>query len=105
MPRAPWYEESPERLDWELQRFADFGIAAETDIENGILEMRCEADLQGSVVPVRIMFPIDYPDKAPELYGPEETLSRHQGLSGNFCVLEDPQNDWSPERSAAELVG
>jgi molybdopterin/thiamine biosynthesis adenylyltransferase len=105
MAVVPWHEELPERAKWELDRFADYGLVPQSRVtEAGLLEITCDVEFQGTTIPVQVLFPLDYPDKAPEVNGPPGLLRRHQGLGGNFCVLEDSANDWSPERCAAELV-
>ena len=54
---------------------------------------------------MRVVFPFDYPDVEPTVYGPEDLLPRHQNRrSGNFCLLEEPAADWWPGMAAAQLV-
>lgn len=54
---------------------------------------------------IEVVFPFEYPDEAPTVYGPPGLLDRHQQpRSGNFCLAEDPDHDWWPGMAAAELI-
>jgi len=99
-----WYDRSPERREWELGEFAALGLKAVERIEDGQLVVDTDLTFRGEPVAIAVKYPVDYPDFPPQLFGPPGLLDRHQSGSGNLCVLEDPDNDWWPGWSAAELV-
>jgi molybdopterin/thiamine biosynthesis adenylyltransferase len=104
-PRKPWYEAQSERLEWELAQFSYFDLPAEQSIDDtGELTIETSLEFKEETVPIRVVFPFDYPDVEPTFYGPA-LLSRHQNRRrGNFCLLEEPAADWWPGMAAAELV-
>lgn len=103
--KPEWYERSPERRDWELGEFEALGLPASERIdEYGRLCVDTELAFRGKPIPIVVRYPNDYPDFPPKLFGPHGLFDRHQNGSGNLCVLEDPENDWWPGWSAAELV-
>ncbi len=60
---------------------------------------------EGEDISVEVVFPFDYPDQAPTVFGPPGLLKRHQvRTSGNFCLLDDVDADWWPGWPAAHLV-
>ena len=103
--RPPWYERWPERRTWELREFEALGLpAVERLDDDGELCVGTELTFRGEAVAIEVRYPHDYPDFPPGLFGPPELLDRHQNKYGNLCVLADPENDWWPAWSAAELV-
>jgi molybdopterin/thiamine biosynthesis adenylyltransferase len=101
-----WYEALPERLEWELAEFAARGLPAEQyETSGGRLAIRTELTFEGRPVEISVVFPFDYPDVEPTVYGPPELLPRHQNRrAGNFCLLENPAVDWWPTMGSAQLV-
>lgn len=102
----PWFERHPERRVWELAEFARRELSAEEFVINGILVVKTSMSFQGEDVEIQVVFPDEYPDVPPVVYGPP-LLGRHQVLGprcGNFCLLEEPDTEWWPAMSAAELV-
>jgi len=60
---------------------------------------------KGEAVAIEIVYPFDFPDEAPTVFGPPDLLDRHQhSTSGNFCLLENSDADWWPGWPAAHLV-
>lgn len=103
--RAPWYEAQPDRLAWELEQFADRGLPASVDHSGVDLVVATAVTVAGETHALKVVFPFDYPDVEPTVFGPEDLLDRHQNRrSGNFCLLEDPRLDWWPTMSAAAIV-
>jgi ubiquitin-protein ligase len=105
--RTPWYEAHPERVEWELERLRD-DTQVTVDSErrqDGVYSVWTTLTFRGDDLPVQIDFPRDFPDAAPGIRCERLILDRHQERVGmNFCLLEDPNIDWNPRRSAAELV-
>jgi molybdopterin/thiamine biosynthesis adenylyltransferase/ubiquitin-protein ligase len=105
--RTPWYEAQPERVEWELERLrGDAGVAVESERrQDGVYSVATTLTFGGENLPVQIHFPRDYPDAPPSICAEHLVLDRHQErVSLNFCLLDNPDTDWSPGRSAAELV-
>jgi len=68
------------------------------------LVVETELPFRGGLLPLSVVYPFDYPDVAPTIFG-RSVLPRHQQpASGNFCVLEDSDRDWRPWWPAAKLV-
>jgi molybdopterin/thiamine biosynthesis adenylyltransferase len=101
-----WYEALPERLEWEFAEFAARSLPVERyETSGGALGIKTELQFDGQPVEIRVVFPSDYPDVEPTVYGPPALLPRHQNRrSGNFCLLETPSLDWWPTMSSAQLV-
>lgn len=104
--RKEWYEAQPERRTWELAEFAARDLPAEDYLcSSGRLAIKTSLPFRGEDTEIRVVFPFDYPDVEPTVYGPEDLLPRHQNRrSGNFCLLEEPAADWWPGMAAAQLV-
>jgi molybdopterin/thiamine biosynthesis adenylyltransferase len=104
LPR--WYEALPERLEWELAQFVERGLPAERfDAVAGKLGIHTELSFGGEPVQIDVVFPYDYPEVEPTVYGPPALLPRHQNRrSGNFCLLANPALEWWPTMSAAQLI-
>lgn len=105
-PRRPWFEARPDRLAWELAQFDDRGLPArQYETESGQLGIETALPFRGEAIQIRVVFPFDYPDVEPHVFGPKDLLARHQNRRhGNFCLLEDPAADWWPGMYAAELI-
>jgi molybdopterin/thiamine biosynthesis adenylyltransferase len=105
--RQTWYEREPERLAWELDEFARNGLKAEVSHdEEQHLVVETEVIFCGEPVGVRVQYSHGHPYFAPTVFGDARLLDRHQDpVTLNYCLLEDPRNDWHPSRSAGRLVG
>jgi molybdopterin/thiamine biosynthesis adenylyltransferase len=107
---TPWFEREPELLEWELQRFREWGIAVELDQDHlavGQVVLRCATNLAGKPVQIEVRYPSEYPELPPQIFGPPGLLERHQHrFGGNFCLLVRPLDDWpAKEWGAADLLG
>lgn len=101
-----WFDASPERLEWELADFAARGLPAQAEARSdGRMVITTALPFEGSPIDIQVVFPHEYPDVEPTVFGPPALIGRHQTRrAGNFCLLEDPTLDWWPTMSAAELV-
>jgi hypothetical protein len=104
--RREWYEATPERLEWELTEFSARGLPASASPDaDGRMVIATQLRYAGEPVPIEVIFPYEYPEIEPTVFGPPGLVGRHQTrLGGNFCLLEDPRLDWWPTMSAAALV-
>jgi molybdopterin/thiamine biosynthesis adenylyltransferase len=104
--RAPWYDEQPERADWELEQLRAEGLTIDEELrQDGQLTVRSALEHKGEQLPITITFPCEFPDAAPSIFGDSVVLERHQDRRGcNFCMLENRYSDWDSGRSARELV-
>jgi molybdopterin/thiamine biosynthesis adenylyltransferase len=106
----PWFEREPALLEWELKRFAEWGIPVTLDedhLARGQVVLRCETSLAGEPVPTEVRYPSEYPELPPQIFGPPGLLERHQHrFGGNFCLLVRPLDDWpAGSWGAADLLG
>jgi molybdopterin/thiamine biosynthesis adenylyltransferase len=105
----PWFERWPDLLAWELERFDQLGLPASVDKKaraNGQLIIASEVAFKGEKQAIRAVYPSEYPELPPTLFGEPGLLERHQHwFGGNFCLLPRPLDDW-PARSwgAADLI-
>jgi molybdopterin/thiamine biosynthesis adenylyltransferase len=109
--RRPWHEVDAGRVAWELEQFERSGLPVAHRIGGsdgrhaGQFVVQTTLPFRGEDVPLEVVYPFDFPDAPPRVYGPGGLLDRHQSrTSGHFCLLEDPDADWWPGWSAAELV-
>lgn len=102
-----WYDREPERVTWELDEFARHSLPAEVGYDAAKrLLITTEVRFRGEAVEVKVTYPHGYPDFAPTVSGAALLLDRHQDPVGlTYCLLEDPNRDWHPSRSAGQLVG
>ncbi len=105
-PRQRWFEARPDRLAWELAEFDARGLPArQYETESAQLGIETALPFRGEDIQIRVVFPFDYPDVEPHVFGPSELLLRHQNRRhGNFCLLEDPAADWWTGMAAAQLI-
>ncbi len=106
---TPWFERWPDLERWELERFAARELPAEVDETEraaGRLVVHSELDAEGDIVPLVVRYPAEYPELPPLVFGPVGLLERHQQpFDGNFCLLENPFDDWNAaEWGAADLI-
>lgn len=103
----PWYERQPDRLEWELNEFRRQGLEPRQGFDDdGDLVVKVDLDFKGEPLEVTATFSPEHPYFAPEITADRVVIDRHQDPVGkNFCLLENPGNDWEEWFSAGELVG
>jgi len=105
----PWFEREPERLQWELDEFARHALEIEiAEDEERHLVVRVVGGLvfRGEPAVATVEYSHGHPYFPPTITGDAKLLDRHQDPVGlNYCLLEDPLNEWAPSRSAGQLVG
>ncbi|MBV9818192.1 MAG: ThiF family adenylyltransferase [Solirubrobacterales bacterium] len=107
----PWFEASPERLQWELDRFAEHALPAAHrvvplgDGSPASLWIETELSFKDEAVRISILLPADYPDAPPSFFGPRDLLERHEYPGQHeLCWSADQDRDWHPGRDAAYIV-
>jgi molybdopterin/thiamine biosynthesis adenylyltransferase len=103
-PPKPWHEAHPERLEWELGVFEEYGLPAEQTTSDDLVTIKTSLPFKGEEVAIMVVFPFHYPDVEPLVVGPA-ILNRHQNRRfGNFCLLDNPAAEWRPDLAAANLI-
>src|SRR5206468_900569 len=105
-PRQRWFEALPDRLAWEVAEFEARGLPVDQyETQSAQLGIKTTLPFRGEKIEIKVVFPFDYPDVEPHVFGPQDLLLRHQNRRyGNFCLLEDPAADWWSGMAAAQLV-
>jgi molybdopterin/thiamine biosynthesis adenylyltransferase len=108
-PAIPWFERWPDLFEWELARFEARGLAAmidEQQRQRDRIVVRTTMNFHGGPLNVAVVYPSEYPELPPHVYGPAGLLDRHQhAFGGNFCLLERPLDDWrARDWGAADLI-
>ncbi|HUY09156.1 MAG TPA: ThiF family adenylyltransferase [Candidatus Dormibacteraeota bacterium] len=107
MPEAedvPWYERFPESVEWERDQFRRYGFTVDERIGDSGLVFEVDLAIGTVKVPVKVVYPPEFPEIHPTVYGPSPAMSRHQNPSElNFC-LGGASETWLPTDSAASLV-
>lgn len=109
MTAEEWDSACPERVEWERDRFRESGLThserrgrAGGGATNRLVFIT-SLPFRGRPIDIDVVFPFEYPDLPPDLYGPIGLLERHQSATGRFCVPAS-EHEWAPTRSAAEVV-
>lgn len=103
-----WYEECPERLEYELRALTEAGLpttvdAAARDAGQLVLAVRCPID--GIEHVMRVVFPQDYPYFAFAVYAPSLSLARHQDpYSKLLCFRARIDTEWRSHDTVAEYL-
>jgi hypothetical protein len=103
----PWFQRWPDLARWELKRFADRGLPAEVDSSFGEpFLVRSEVEFRGERLEIDVRYPSEYPELPPLVFARPGILDRHQHpFGGNFCLLEDPIDNWPGATwGAADLI-
>lgn len=105
----PWWQQSPGRLEYELEVLRRAGIEFEQDQEalaRGIIRLRLLADVDGERLPLVVTFPDLYPYFRFEVDAPTLNLDHHQNPFGkNLCLLGRETFYWDTTDTVAGLLG
>lgn len=106
-PIRPWFEEQPERYNWELQELRRSGLEPVVDEAlkaAGALVLTVRVAIRDEEIALRVHYPPGFPQAAPQIAAPEVALSSHQTpwLTA-LCVLA-AQRAWTANHSAAQLL-
>lgn len=94
-----WFEEFPERLDYELNALRDAGFSYSIDEAlraSGVIVITVIYPLDGVDHPLTVHFPDFYPYLLFEIFGKSLPPGKHIcPTSGNLCLIQNPQTTWS----------
>lgn len=104
-----WPQRFPERLTYELDRFAERDLDFQLDEDllktQGRVVLRGSIEYQAQVVGVDVIYPDLFPFLRPEVIAKELHLGRHQNpFEGNLCLLDRSTRAWKPSYTGAWLV-
>lgn len=106
--RAHWYELEPDRLQFEIEAFAQIDLPCVVTYDkdrDSQLVLRTEVSFENRRLGVDVRYPVNFPDNAPTLVGDELILDRHQNPTmRDFCILENVDADWNPGLTGAALA-
>lgn len=104
----PWFEERPERLDYELQALSAAGYSYTLDDAKkaaGIIEITVQFPLNGDLHPLKALFPDSYPYLPMSILGSTLPHGRHIcPSSGSLCLLQNPHSTWSIKDTLAGML-
>lgn len=108
MTSPTWWEERPERLEYELERLRFLGLDPKIDEEAreaGQIIVRFDFTVEGRTVEFTAVFPHAYPWFSFELFAADLGLGHHQNpFAGNLCLLARPGHDWRPSDYVAKFL-
>lgn len=105
---TPWWEQYPERLQYELEALRGDGIHFEEPKKNnetGTLSLVLEMSFRGEVLRLRAEFPPFFPYVRVEVFAPDLDLKRHQQpFSKNLCLLGRATDNWEVDDTLAGML-
>lgn len=94
----PWFEESPERLNFELRQLEEFGFPYEIDPERrsaGELALTVRCPIDGAEHPLRVVYPAAYPFFPFQVHAPTLELAHHQDpYAKTLCFVARIDSEW-----------
>lgn len=108
MNLAPWWEQNPDRLQYEYNALEQAGIRYERDEEAfacGILRLNLEMSSAGERIPLIVTFPDFYPYFRFQVDAPGLDLAHHQNPFGkNLCLIGRGTHEWHTTDTVAGLL-
>jgi len=99
-----WYEEYPERLEFELQALKNVGYSFEEDIEKraaGQLVLYVTYPISGVDHRLTVVFPPNYPYFAFQVFASTLQLARHQDpFSKLLCFVARIDSEWNASQDS-----
>lgn len=103
-----WYEEYPERLEFELRALDQSGYSYSVDEQEksaGRLHLTIEYPIAGEKHRLEIYFPVAYPYFPFQVYAPTLTLARHQDpYSKLLCLVAHLATEWRTCDTVAQYL-
>lgn len=106
-----WYEENPDRLNFELEQLAAAGYifaVDESELRRGRIVLRGQVDCEGDLRDLVLAFPDNYPDHRLEIFDQtpdQEVLPMHQEpTEGRLCLLPNVARAWTTNCNAAWMI-
>tara|TARA_B100000745_G_scaffold264490_1_gene189204 strand:- start:2082 stop:3776 length:1695 start_codon:yes stop_codon:yes gene_type:complete len=97
-----WWEEYPERLEFEIAELTELGLSPEINAaekEAGKLVIHVQHTLNGQPINLTIRYPDNYPFFRFELIAPDLDLPRHQNPhEKNLCLIGRATGNWNPDQ-------
>ncbi len=104
----PWFEQLPERLEYELQALRDVGFTAGVDQEarrRGQLVMSVPCLIEGTEHVLRVEFPAKYPYFPFQVFAPSLSLERHQDpYLKALCFVARIESEWRTDDTLAKYL-
>jgi hypothetical protein len=104
----PWWEISPERLEWEYEWLRHLGFKFQElrkDSDSGTLELLVHFPIDERTLSLRVVFPPFYPITRFEVFTDDLNLEHHQHpYSKVLCLLGRPTSLWNPSDSLASFL-
>lgn len=94
-----WYDEYPERLEFELRALREAGFSYEVDAEKragGQLVLTVKCRISDVEHPLTVIFPANYPYFAFQVIAPTLSLAHHQDpYSKLLCFVAQIDSEWN----------
>jgi molybdopterin/thiamine biosynthesis adenylyltransferase len=104
----PWWIQSPERLEYELEALKAAGYSFEEpqkDEDSGVLSLDIKVNCLGKELKLSAEFPAFFPYVRCEVFAPELDLSHHQHpFSKNLCLLGRATTNWTVHDTLAGIL-
>ena len=108
MSLSAWWEENPERLEWEYAWLDYEGYEYEEvnrDDSSGTLELQVKFPVANKLLNLQVIFPPFYPDARCEVRCAELDLAHHQNpFTKELCLLGRATELWDPDTSLAAYL-
>lgn len=107
---SAWFEEQPDRLQWEIDGLRAKGWSFTLDQEallRGQMVLNDQVETEGGKRRLQIVFPDTYPEHRVEIYDltGDGVLPLHENpYQHNLCLLDNLPEAWAPSDSAAMMV-
>lgn len=103
-----WYDEYPERLEFELRALREASFSYEVDEEKraaGQLVLTVRYRINDAEHPLKVIFPEYYPYFAFQVFAPTLSLARHQDpYSKILCFVARIDSEWATTDTVAKYL-
>lgn len=103
-----WFEEYPQRLEYELQALRDAGFVYSIDEAQkaeGRVVLTVSYPFNGVEHPLTVLFPDFYPHLPFQILGKSLPPGKHIcPTSGNLCLMQNLQTKWSANDTLASIL-
>jgi molybdopterin/thiamine biosynthesis adenylyltransferase len=103
-----WWEEFPERLEFEVEALRKIGAnitSVNKDPEAGTVSIEFSYGVENKERAFRAAYPPNYPYTRFELIAPDLELSRHKNpILGNLCLIGRASDNWQIDDTVASYL-